>query len=325
MSQRSLLLRVGTTALVVAAIEAGEEPSRTCKLIDPVSALRTIASDPTCKVTVALTGARRASALDIQRVYLSCVERAETRGVLPEWAGAVIDEWRGVLADLDQAPDGVATSLDWAIRYSIYRERARRRGVDWQMLQWKDEACVRRRVEKQLPEELRFACEDPVEMKWTATAKEVHPALRHRLADFNALRAEFYETDVRFGQLGDGIFSRLDEAGVLRHRVRGVGPVSEAFDKGPAGTRATLRSHWIRKLAGHHGYRCTWDSIVNTGDGSYLDMPDPFDTDIKREFAPSPRRSQHTAEEEQQDLFSDLSEWEPSPRRWPRSCFGPIR
>lgn len=290
MSQRSLFLRVGTTALVLAAIEAGERPSLVCKLADPLAALRTIAADPTCRAVVPLQGFGKASAINIQEIYLACVESAEARGALPPWAGRVIAEWRSVLADLEHAPDAVATSLDWAIRHSIYRQRAARCGLDWQVLQWASEGCVQAREHSRLTGVPDHLLDQTGGREWKTTASEVHPSLRRRLADFNTLRGELYETDIRFGQLGDGVFRRLDEAGVLAHRIQGVGDVADAFDKGPEGTRAALRSHWIRKLAGKPGFVCTWDQIVNTVDGSRLDMPDPFDADLTREFAPRRRR-----------------------------------
>jgi len=238
---------------------------------------------------VPLHGFGKIRAIDIQQIYLGCVEGAEARGVLPSWAGKVIAEWRRVLADLEHAPDSVATSLDWAIRYSIYRDRAAGAISTGSGSSGRTKRAVKSREQSRFAGMPDCIVDDEGGRQWKATASEVHPSLRQRLGEFNALRAELYETDIRFAQLGDGIFRRLDEAGVLSHRMRASAPSRRLSTKVP---REPRRASFPlgAQAGGQPGFVCSWDEIVNTIDGSRLAMSDPFDTDVTREFTPRRRR-----------------------------------
>ncbi len=67
-------LKVGTTALVVAMIDAGLRPGDGVRLKSPLSAMQTFASDPQCKATVLSARGKRLTAHMIQRHYLEQAE-----------------------------------------------------------------------------------------------------------------------------------------------------------------------------------------------------------------------------------------------------------
>src|SRR6185369_13461212 len=90
----------------------------------PLDALQTVSSDPQCKQKLRLKDGSETTAIDVQRILLQMAERHEN--VLPSWAGEICALWRRVLDQLEGAPDSVATVLDWAIKYQLYRARAER-------------------------------------------------------------------------------------------------------------------------------------------------------------------------------------------------------
>ncbi len=94
-------------------------------------------------------------------------------------------------------------------------------------------------------------------------------------------RAEFLELDMRFGQLGaKGLFSQLDSAGVLDHRVEGVDNIEHAMQNPPASGRARLRGAVIKRVArdGEGEWVCTWRQIASKKHLRCLDLSDPFAT-----------------------------------------------
>src|ERR671928_2054158 len=68
LSEVSTYLKVGTTALVLDLIEAGERFDD-LRLVDAVRAVHTISRDPSLKATVEVAGGRHLTGLDLQRAY----------------------------------------------------------------------------------------------------------------------------------------------------------------------------------------------------------------------------------------------------------------
>ncbi len=298
-SDTALWLKVGTTALIVALIDSGFRFGDGVALSSPVAALRHFASDPTCRATALTANGAAISALDIQQHYLECVEAQIAHGALPAWAPAVCRRWRSVLEQLRGAPQAVATSLDWGIKYALYVEHARRRGLSWELVPlWNAvaqelAAAWERRV---CSGALTYAaiCDpaSPIARKVRRLAPMLHDhGLRWEDFEvFLAVRQELCEIDTRFGQLnGTSIFAALDRAGVLAHRVEGVDGVGRAVDEPPAGGRAALRGRLVREL--HHvadRYRCDWTGVVDQLDDRWIDLQNPFATTA--EWQPRPPR-----------------------------------
>jgi hypothetical protein len=124
-SQLGMWLKIGTTALVVALVEAGLAPGKGVMLASPLRAMRRFAGDTTCKESARLRSGARASAIEIQRHYLQLAEACAGESFMPGWAPDLVPVWREVLDRLEAGgAAAVATQLDWAIKHALYRRRA---------------------------------------------------------------------------------------------------------------------------------------------------------------------------------------------------------
>jgi proteasome accessory factor A len=286
-SEQALLLRIGATALVVALVESGECPGDAVALADPIAALRAFAGDPSCRVGAALARGGTATALELQGHYLERVEAALAGGRLPEWAPAICARWRAALERLARGPESLATTLDWAIKWALYRRScAPRRSWEW-LEAWtrvlRGFAAALRLDGGAAPclERLRAADESAR----GAMARELLPRLRREglaageLPAFLRRRAELFEIDFRFAQLGPrGVFARLDRAGRLAHRVVSEARIARAVERAPARGRANARGEEVRRLSGSLAsrYVCDWAAIFDRVEERVLELGDPF-------------------------------------------------
>lgn len=278
-------LRFGTTALVLAMIEAGLEPDGV-RLGSPLAAMREIARDPSCTAAVALHAGGPASAIGIQRRYLELAERHCRADFMPSWAGDVCDRWRETLDALEQGPDAVATRLDWAIKRVLFRRNVARRGFDEErLLRWTP-----------ILEKLGGAIASSTYPGPTITVEEVlsptgpvatevrtlERDLREarlgwdELRPLVDLRKELCELDVRYARVGrDGLYETLARSGALEDGVDGIGDVAAAMEAPPARGRARLRGEAIRALAGRAKCCADWH-FVRDDAGRVLDLGDPL-------------------------------------------------
>jgi hypothetical protein len=288
-SQLGLWLRVGTTAVVVAMIDAGLSPGDCVLLRSPLDALNTFVSDPTCRATVCGVSGSDVSAIDIQRHYLEVAESCIDNPQMPPWTAQVCQQWRAVLDRLDSDTGSLSGTLDWAIKLALYREHAAQKGVPWSDL------AVWNRVLRKFRVAL---CESPIkgrskveiilgqtseESPIPDTVKALTPYLERHGLDWDTLRPvvdlrkELFELDFRFGQLGgSGLFDKLDKAGVLSHAAPGVARIDAAVQGAPRKGRAALRARSIRRYSGRDLYFCNWTGIRDGGKNRQLDMTDPF-------------------------------------------------
>ena len=288
-SELASFLKVGATALVVYLIEAGVCRGGEVSLQSPVTAMRLFAGDPSCTQTAVLKNGRKASALEIQRHYLNAAEGHVSRSFMPPWAGEVCAAWRQMLDRLEEGAEAVSTQLDWGIKYWLSREHARKRGFEWDRVGYWSRLV-----------ESSGAGQDPREAELEALARErqlfgegrtdiflqpkLPPGLESKGASdeegrsFLALRAELFEIDTRFGELGSGgIFSAMNRAGVLDHSLPGLGSIDDAVECPPARGRAHERGEAIRSLCRSPGrYAADWQSIVDRQDNRILNLSDPF-------------------------------------------------
>ena len=242
-SHLATFLRIGTTALVVALVDAGCASDDDVALASPLAALATVTRDVTLRRPLALADGRPTTALHIQRHYLR--HTLEHLDRLPQWAGAVCEVWRDTLNRLEQGPDAVADRLDWAIKLAVYRHRTAKRGIAWPGADAGD------------PEPSSDRLSSDEADKW---------------------RAELCEVDLRFGQVyPSSLFDDLEHAGVLRHRIVGVDEIDRAATTPPEEGRARIRGHVVTRLAGRaSAFSCGWDGIRDQISLRTLDLTDPF-------------------------------------------------
>jgi proteasome accessory factor A len=123
-------LRVGTTLLVLDAIEAGEMPC-VPRVPRPIQSLKAVCSDPGLATNVYLGRGRRATALDIQRFYLNACQRfLERRPDAPHEARDVVRRWESVLDRLSDNPQSLVGTLDWVTKRFVLEKSGR--GATWE-------------------------------------------------------------------------------------------------------------------------------------------------------------------------------------------------
>ena len=159
MSEVATLLKVGTTAIVLAMIE-DDEVGADLVLAQPVPAIRAVSHDPTLRRTVALRSGRQMTALEPQ---WSMLERAQkyqrSRGlscVGEDVGNEVLRRWEAVLGGLESDRTSVAHWVDWVAKERMiagYRERhglrpgdARLRALDLQYHDMRSERSLAGRM-----------------------------------------------------------------------------------------------------------------------------------------------------------------------------------
>ncbi len=131
LAELSTYLKVGTTALVLAMIEARFLP-HDLSLEEPVEALRAISHDPSLTHTIRLRDGRRMTALEMQQCYLEHAQKfVAQRGEDDEQTDDVLRRWAEVLEDLAIDPMRCADRLDWPAKLRLLEGYRSRDGLGW--------------------------------------------------------------------------------------------------------------------------------------------------------------------------------------------------
>jgi proteasome accessory factor A len=134
MSEYTIWLRQGTTALVLSMIEDGAV-SRDLSLRDPVRAIKEVSHDPGLQQTVELQNGKRLTAVQLQAEYLDLAQRYAAGRQLEPWYGETLTEWATTLAALERDPMELADRIDWVIKKVMIERFMERKGVDWESAQ----------------------------------------------------------------------------------------------------------------------------------------------------------------------------------------------
>ncbi len=129
MSEYALMLKVGTTCLVLDLIEEGAMP-QDVELADPLETLRSVSRDPRMRWLVRLRNGRTIPAVDLQRRYLAAAKQ-HLRRKDPQMDHVMV-EWERTLNDLEQDPMSTADRLDWSAKKRLYEDYIRTEGASWQ-------------------------------------------------------------------------------------------------------------------------------------------------------------------------------------------------
>ena len=130
MSETQTFLRLGTTALLLSAVEDGAL-SESFELADPVSACWQVSHDPTLSRGIELADGRSIRPLDMQLEYLEVLTKYADQELDDRVWKPVIDEWAMVLSMLERDPLSTADRLDWAAKYVMLKGFRDRDGLDW--------------------------------------------------------------------------------------------------------------------------------------------------------------------------------------------------
>ncbi|GIL30141.1 depupylase/deamidase Dop [Actinocatenispora comari] len=133
LSEIATYLKVGTTALVLAMIEAKALPGD-LGIADPVTELKNVSHDPSLTHRIRMRDGRELTALEIQRGYLEharafCAQQYGDE--LDEITADVLDRWDEVLRKLAEDPNTLADQLDWVAKLRLLNGYRQREQLDW--------------------------------------------------------------------------------------------------------------------------------------------------------------------------------------------------
>jgi proteasome accessory factor A len=134
LAEVTTLLKVGTTAIVLAMIEDDTMPSD-LTLANPVGAIKDVSWDRTLRRPILLKDGRRLTAIELQWQLLEHARKYEReRGLeaVGEAVGAdVLRRWEEVLVGLEGDRSSVAEWVDWVAKEQLLEGYMARHGIEW--------------------------------------------------------------------------------------------------------------------------------------------------------------------------------------------------
>ncbi len=126
MSERTTLMKVGITDLVLRMVEANTV-MRDLTLENPIRAIREISHDVTCRKRVRLANGRELTAIEIQEEYFEKTARFIERRGGDDLSNELLADWRDALDALAaHEPERLARKIDWVAKHLMierYREK----------------------------------------------------------------------------------------------------------------------------------------------------------------------------------------------------------
>ena len=134
LSEYTIYLRMGVTAIVLSMIEDGAI-KKDLSLRDPVRAIKDVSHDPSCKRTVQLESGKHLTAVQIQREYLEMAHQYLGSRASEPWERDVLEKWTFVLDCLGRDPMELDRHIDWVIKKSLVEGFMERKSLDWDAAQ----------------------------------------------------------------------------------------------------------------------------------------------------------------------------------------------
>ena len=128
MSEFSIYLKVGITAIVLQLIEQGVVADK-FRLADPVLAIKTVSRDLACKEPLALEDGRKWTPVEVQREYLELAHKHIPTEDVSEVVRDVMETWEFVLDRLHEDPMSLDRHLDWVIKKRLIDAYLRRHSL----------------------------------------------------------------------------------------------------------------------------------------------------------------------------------------------------
>ncbi len=130
MSEYTIYLRNGVTALLLAMIEDGAV-TKDLSLRDPVRAIRDVSHDPSLRVRVPMDDGTQRTALEIQNDFLEMVLAYASSRSLDPIQKDVLQKWQTVLETLGRDPMELDTKIDWIMKKRLIENYMSRKKLDW--------------------------------------------------------------------------------------------------------------------------------------------------------------------------------------------------
>ncbi len=134
MSEYTIYLRNGVTALVLSMIEDGGI-NADLALRDPVRAIKEISHDPSCKQTIQLDNGKKLTGVELQSEYLEMALRYTDSHTVDPISKDVLAKWERVLEQLARDPMELSSEIDWVIKKELIESFMESRDLDWQSSQ----------------------------------------------------------------------------------------------------------------------------------------------------------------------------------------------
>ncbi len=131
----STFLKCGTTSIVLSMIEDGFI-DKDLSVSAPVSAIKTVSHDPTCRATVDVAALGSCTAIEVQWEFLRLARKyADEYGLEAaggdEIGAVVLDRWEHTLSALERDPFELDGQLDWITKWNLLRAYVDRDGLEW--------------------------------------------------------------------------------------------------------------------------------------------------------------------------------------------------
>jgi len=135
MSETATLLKLGTTALLLAMLEDGDAGTPMV-FSTPVPAMHAVSRDLSLDHPLDMADGRSMTALDIQwELHRRARDWADNRGLDAvggdEVGNLVLSLWENVLSGLETDPMSLADRLDWVAKYRLFDAYRTRHDLEW--------------------------------------------------------------------------------------------------------------------------------------------------------------------------------------------------
>jgi proteasome accessory factor A len=130
MSEYTIYLRNGVTALILSMIEDGAI-GRDLALRDPVRAIKEVSRDATLKQAISLDNGKKMTAIEIQEAYLEMALAYASSHELDPVARDVVERWQHVMEGLADDPMSLSREIDWVAKKLMIESFMERKGLAW--------------------------------------------------------------------------------------------------------------------------------------------------------------------------------------------------
>jgi proteasome accessory factor A len=234
LSELSSYLKVATTLMVIhlLEIEGPDLVGEGFQLLNPIKALHKISLDLELKKKYKMKNGRELIAIQIQMKYLRAAKKRLR--CLPSWARLVIKKWEEVLHALNSSDyTFLSMRLDNFIKYALLSSKIEKFGITWEAVRdWMHFFSE----EKKEGFDSRSFMKDR-KLKWRDRAR-MREIINHLIT-----------LDLRYHELGSGIFYALDRGGLLKHKICLRRDVKKLIEYPPPSGRAWVRGKFIRRLS----------------------------------------------------------------------------
>lgn len=128
LSEVSTYLKVGTTLLLLKALEAGALKAPV--LVDWVRSFHTVSRDTLFRAPLETEDGRTMTALDVQESLCEQVSRYMERHGMDGESADLLGRWGGMISALRSDPGTLSRTVDWAIKRSVLETYREKKGWD---------------------------------------------------------------------------------------------------------------------------------------------------------------------------------------------------